>query len=77
MLLLFKKEGFITEAEFNLAKPTSSRPVRLYGLPKIPKSDIPDYPLRPVMSATKTVAYGLGKILKNRLHHLRNSPYMV
>jgi len=64
MLLLFKKEGFITEAEFNLARPTGSRPARLYGLPKIHKSDKPDYPLRPVMSATKTVAYGLGKMLK-------------
>jgi hypothetical protein len=77
MLLLFKKQGFITEAEFNLARPTGSRPARLYGLPKIHKSDKPDYPLRPVMSATKTVAYGLGKMLKNLIQHLRNSPYMV
>jgi hypothetical protein len=77
MLLLFKKEGFISEEEFKMARPTGSRPARLYGLPKIHKSDKPDYPLRPVMSATKTVAYGLGKMLRNRLHHLRNSPYIV
>lgn len=63
MLLLFKKEGFITKEEFNLARPTSSRPARLYGLPNIHKSDKPDYPLRPVVSATKTVGYGLGKML--------------
>jgi hypothetical protein len=29
------------------------------------------------MSATKTVAYGLSKMLKNRLQHMRNTPYMV
>ncbi|CAF1614524.1 unnamed protein product [Adineta ricciae] len=77
MLLLFKKEGFINAEEFNLARPTGSRPARLYGLPKIHKSDKPDYPLRPVMSATKTVGYGLGKMLKNRLHQLRDSPYTI
>ncbi|CAF1550989.1 unnamed protein product [Adineta ricciae] len=77
MLGLFKKEGFITAEEYNLAKPAGSRPARLYGLPKIHKSDRPDYPPRPVMSATKTVGYGLGKMLKNRLQELRTSPYMV
>jgi hypothetical protein len=29
------------------------------------------------MSATKTVAYGLGKLLSNRLCDLRKSPYVV
>jgi hypothetical protein len=29
------------------------------------------------MSATKTVAYGLGKVLTRRLSHLRYSPYVV
>ncbi len=33
----FKKEGFITEDEYNLARPTGSRPARIYGLPKLHK----------------------------------------
>ena len=74
LLLELKKEQFITEKEYYLAKPTGSRPARIYGLPKLHK---PNHPLRPVMSATKTVAYGLGKVLINRLSHLRNSPYVV
>jgi hypothetical protein len=76
ILLVFKKEGFITKNEYDLARPTGSRPARIYGLPKLHKKE-ENYPLRPVMSATKTVGYGLGKMLKYRLNHLRTSPYTV
>lgn len=76
ILLDFKKAGFITENEYNLARPTGSRPARIYGLPKLHKPE-KNYPLRPVISATKTVSYGLGKMLTYRLNHLRTSPYAV
>ncbi|CAF5085982.1 unnamed protein product, partial [Rotaria magnacalcarata] len=70
LLLDLKREGFISDSEYSLARPTGSRPARIYGLPKLHKQDCP---LRPVMSATKTVSYGLGKMLTNRLNHLRTS----
>ncbi|CAF1552488.1 unnamed protein product, partial [Rotaria sordida] len=76
LLLRLQKEGFITNEEFRMAKPIGSRPARLYGLPKLHKPN-ENYPLRPVMSAIKTVGYGLGRMLKNRLSHLRTSPYVI
>ena len=76
LLLRLKKEGFITNAEYNLAKPVDSRAARLYGQPKLHKPE-QNYPLRPVMSAIKTVGYGLGRMLSNRLSHLRKSPYVI
>ena len=69
-----KKEEFISEGEYSLALPVGAMPARLYGLPKLHKKDVP---LRPVMSATKIVGYGLGKVLTRRLNHLRQSPYVV
>ncbi|CAF4832241.1 unnamed protein product, partial [Rotaria sp. Silwood2] len=56
--------GFITNEECNMAKPIGSRPARLCGLRKLHKSK-ENYTLRPVMSAIKTVGYGLGKMLTN------------
>ncbi|CAF1020490.1 unnamed protein product [Rotaria sp. Silwood1] len=55
LLLKLEKEKFITEKEYHVAKPSGSRPARIYGLPKVHKTN---YPLRPVMAATKTVASG-------------------
>lgn len=72
LLLRLKKEGFITNDEYNLARPFGSRASRLYGLK--PEQN---YPLRPVMSGKKTVGYGLGRMLTNRLSHLRKSPYVI
>ena len=69
-----KREEFISEGEYSLARPVGAMPARLYGLPKLHKKDTP---LRSVMSATKTVGYGLGKVLTRRLNHLRQSPYLV
>ncbi|CAF4803502.1 unnamed protein product, partial [Rotaria sp. Silwood2] len=76
LLLRLEKEGFITNEEYNMVKSIDSRPARLYGLPKLHKAK-QRYPLRPVTSAIKTVGYGLGKMLTNRLSHLRTSPYGV
>jgi Reverse transcriptase (RNA-dependent DNA polymerase) len=75
-LLVFKKEGFISDQEYKLACSNGSRPARIYGVPKLHKKR-ENYPLRPVMSATKTVAYGLGKMLATRLNTLRTGPYMI
>jgi len=72
-LLVLKKEGFISDQEYKLACPNGSRPARIYGLPRLHKKR-ENYPLRHVMSATKTVAYGLGKMLANQLNTLRTSP---
>lgn len=69
-----KKEQFITQEEYSLARSVGSMPARLYGLPKLHKDGVP---LRPVMSATKTVGYGLGKMLTRRLDHLRQRPFVV
>jgi hypothetical protein len=71
-----KKEGFISNDEYNLARPVGSRAARLYGLPKLHKPE-QNYPLRPVMSGIKTVGYGLGKMLTYRLSHLRKSSYVI
>ena len=69
-----KKDGFISEEEYSLARPVGSMPARIYGLPKLHKANCP---LRPVMSATKTVGYGLGIVLTRRLDHLLRTPYVV
>lgn len=69
-----KKEGFITDEEYNIARTTGSQPARLYGLPKLHEQN---YPLRPVMSAIKTVGYGLGKVLTSHLSYLPHSPYVI
>ncbi|CAF1510868.1 unnamed protein product, partial [Adineta steineri] len=69
-----KQDGFISEQEHRLANPIGSRPARIYGVPKVHKTG---NPLRPVMSATKTVAYGLGQMLSTRLNALRSSSYMI
>ncbi|CAF3462921.1 unnamed protein product, partial [Rotaria sp. Silwood2] len=73
LLTRLLKEGFITNEECNMAQPIGSRPARLYGSPKLHKAN-ENYPLRPAMSAIKTVGYGLGKMLTNPLKHLRRSP---
>jgi hypothetical protein len=69
-----KKEGFISEEEYSLARLVESMPARIYGLPKLQKRDCP---LRPVMSTTKAVGYGLGKALTRRWEHLRRAPHFV
>jgi hypothetical protein len=58
---------FISEEEYSLARPANATPAGIYGLSKFQKAD---RPLKPVVSATKTVAYGLGKMLTRRLDHL-------
>ncbi|CAF1444202.1 unnamed protein product [Adineta steineri] len=55
------KQCLINEQFWNTAKPTGSKPGRLYGLPKIHKDDIP---LRPVLSSIGTYNYGLARALK-------------
>ena len=66
MLLRLKKEGSISDAFDNTARPTGSAPGRLHGLPKMHKKQ-QNYPLRPVLSSIKTFNYGLAKALKQML----------
>jgi hypothetical protein len=73
-LLRLKKMVFDWIDDYNLARPLGSRAARLYGLPKLHKSSVS---LRPVMSATKTVGYGLGKMWMRRLSGFRHSPYDI
>ncbi|CAF4415284.1 unnamed protein product, partial [Didymodactylos carnosus] len=69
-----RKRGFISDAEYKLARPVGSRFARLYGLPKVHK---PNRPLRPILSFVKTFNYRLRLMLAKRLDHLRYSPKIV
>ena len=68
-----RKEGFITNDGYKLARPIDSRSTHPYGLPKLHKLSCP---LRSVMFANKTIGYSLGKMLTNRSSHLRNNPFI-
>jgi hypothetical protein len=56
------KEGFICTDEYNMARLVGSRAAHLHGLSRLHK---PNHQLQPVMPATKTVNYGLGKSSTN------------
>jgi len=73
-LLKLKDSGFITENEYNFARPVGSQPGKAYGLPKIHKAGAP---LRPIISACNTFTYKLSKLLARKLRHLRTSPSIV
>ena len=66
LLRKLKKDGLISDAFYNTARPTGSAPGRLYGLPKMHKKQ-QNYPLRPVLSSIRTFNYGLAKALKQML----------
>ncbi|CAF1369599.1 unnamed protein product [Didymodactylos carnosus] len=73
-LLKLHERGFISDAEYRLARPVGSRFARLYGLPKIHK---PNRPIRSILSSIKTFNYGLGLMLAKRLAYLRSSASTV
>ena len=68
------KEKSITEQFHKMASPKGSNPGRLYGLPKVHKSNIP---LRPVLSALGTFNYGLGKALAGILWDMIDQKTLV
>ena len=59
LLELFKKK-FISREVYELIHPIGSQRPRMYGLPKIHKSDIP---LRPILSMYHSVQHSLAKWL--------------
>ncbi|KAL9964392.1 hypothetical protein ACROYT_G028027 [Oculina patagonica] len=66
-LLTLKRSGDLSEAVYNKIRPRHKPPPRIYGLPKIHKTDIP---LRPIVSCVNTFAYDLSAYLANILSPL-------
>ena len=75
---MIKGEGNIDENTYKKVYHTGASAPKFYGLPKIPKEDVP---LRPIVSSIGSVTYGVAKellrILKplvgNSIHHVNNS----
>ena len=63
-LLTLKQSRHLSEAVYNKIRPRNKQPPRIYGLPKIPKANVP---LRPILSCVKTFAYDLSAYLANIL----------
>jgi hypothetical protein len=57
-----------------MTRTVGSRVARLYGILKYHKSNVS---FRQVMSTTKTLGYGLDKMLTNRLSALRQNSYAI
>ncbi|CAF4454753.1 unnamed protein product [Rotaria sp. Silwood2] len=76
LLLQIKNEEYLTQQEYKYIKPVGSIPARLYGLPKVHKSEI-NVPLRPIVSCVQSYNYRLGKYLANIIKSIRNSNYSL
>ena len=66
-LVSLKRSGNLSETVYNKIKPGCKQPPRIYGLPKIHKSEIP---LRPIVSCVNTFAYDLSAHLADILFPL-------
>ena len=64
-----KKEGKITDEQYQTMRSTGAVPGKFYGLPKTHKKD---NPLRPIISNCGTYNYNVAKFLINLL-----SPYSI
>ena len=73
-LLNLKNSGFITDEEYQFARPVGSQPGKAYVLPKIHKERVP---LRSIISTCNTYNYKLSKLLAKKLHHLRINDTIV
>ncbi|CAF2534635.1 unnamed protein product [Rotaria sp. Silwood2] len=67
-------QGHITNQFYYRARPTGSKPRRLYGLPKIHKQPVS---LRPVLSSIGTFNYRLGKVLTQMLSDLIDKKRLI
>ncbi|CAF1680615.1 unnamed protein product, partial [Adineta ricciae] len=74
LLRRMKKEEYLTEQEYRFVKPVGSIPARLYGLPKVHKTNTP---LRPIVSCVQSYNYRLGKFLADIIKPLRDSKYSL
>ena len=63
-LLQLRKECLISKEVYEAIRPTGSQRLRMYGLPKIHKKDVP---LRPILSMTGSAQHQLAKWLTSFL----------
>ena len=76
------KEHRISKRRFDLLKPSWSKPPRLYGLPKVHKTDLP---LRPIVSSIGSPTYKLSKFVASIIgplvgqsdYHVKNTKEFV
>ena len=77
-----EKNGEITSGLYNRLRPPESEPLRIYGLPKIHK---PDVPLRPIVSCIGSPTYQLSKYITSLISplagytssHVKNSRHFT
>ncbi|CAF3810389.1 unnamed protein product [Adineta steineri] len=60
--------------QYRYIKPVGSISARLYGLPKVHKTNVP---LRPIVSCIQSYNYRLGKFLVDIVKSIRNSTYSL
>ena len=73
-LRYLKNLGAITEDTLNKVRPCGSSPSRIYGLPKLHKSDIP---LRSIVSGIGSYTHKLAKYLSDILKPLANNEHTL
>ena len=77
-----KREWKISESLYQRLRPSGSQPPRIYGLPKIHKSEVP---LRPIFSSIGAPSYKLSKYITSLISplagrtdsHVKNSKHFV
>ena len=69
-----KNNGTLPNSVYDHLAPCGTNPGRLYGLPKVHK---PNYPLRPILSAVKTVSYNLAKYLVPILQTISHNEFTL
>ena len=74
LLRQIKSEDYLTKQEYQFIKPVGSVSARLYGLPKVHKTNTP---LRPIVSCINSYNYRLGKYLANIIKPIRDSIYSL
>lgn len=74
LLRRMKREEYLTKQEYQNIKPVGSVSARLYGLPKVHKTNAP---LRPIVSCINSYNYRLGKYLANIIKPIRDSHYSL
>ena len=82
ILRQLKMETGLEDYIYKYVYPTGCSSLTFYGLPKIPKANIP---LRPIVSNRGSVTYGVAKALAKILkplaerspHHIHNTKYLV
>ena len=73
-LLELKRKGAISEWFYDRVRPGGSQPARLYGLPKVHKSN---HPLRPICSSVNSYNYKLAAELASILSPYTTNQYSV